>query len=188
MKKFLLVSIALFSIIATSFAQSRGYEMNVRTGVAPDLKFSDIDLSTMFTNGYRFNRHVFLGGGAGLKLKLMGDDYVRMLQNSDYTVLYPSIAVFLNAKFNLTKTRVSPYFSIDSGYVANLELEEESDMDSSGLFVMPAIGFDCNIGAKKKHAVFVQTGFYIQDHPELLTWESEDGPYMKIELSVGFRF
>ncbi len=184
--------------------------MNVRTGIAPDLRYSDIDFSVMFTNGYRFNQHVFLGGGAGFKLKTVVDDYVRVSRGDvhdhyhgydhrhDYTEVYPdptlSLAFFMNGKFNFTKTRVSPYFSVDAGYVANLTgaLDDEdydyNCVDSSGFFVMPAIGFDCNIGAAKKYAIFVQTGLYIQQNPELLTWELEDGPYTKVELSVGFRF
>ncbi len=202
MKKILLFAVALF-VTVVAYAQPKGYEMNVRTGMAPDLKYSDIDLSVMFTNGYRFNQHVFLGGGAGFKVKTyVNDGNVRV--SGGYfgygsTEIYPdptlSMAFFLNGKFNFTETRVSPYFSVDTGYVANLTgaLSYEDDdyysaLDSSGFFVMPAIGFDCNIGAAKKYAIFVQTGLYIQQSPELLPWDLQDGPYTKIELSVGFRF
>jgi hypothetical protein len=196
-EKIILLLLSCVVASVSVFAQPKGYEKSVRIGIAPDLKFSDVDVSAMFTNGYRFNPHVFLGGGAGIKVKSVGDDYVRVSRGDGYVEVYPdptlSLALFLNAKFNLAKTRVSPYFSVDSGYVANLDgaLVEQTDnsgVDSSGLFVMPSIGFDCNIGAAKKYAVFVQTGLYVQENPELLTWDLKDGPYTKVELSVGFRF
>ena len=114
---------------------------------------SNLPMATInVINGYQFNPYVFLGGGVGADI-------------SSQNIF--NIPVFLDARFNFTKTRVSPFFDLPIGY--NLQIVRTPAYDSygysqaatqtlsHGLVFNPSFGV--RIAVNKKMAVSIGVGY-----------------------------
>ncbi len=190
MKKIILS--AFFAIVTFSaFSQNVGYEKWINIGIGGDIKHDEGNFTFKFTNGYRFNDYIFLGGGMGISLYTYSDELMRIeSKTGGYTEInpQPSIAVPVYATFKayFTAKKIAPFFVVNAGYIFG-----ESDSNSiitSGLFFNPNIGLDFNLNNDLSKSIFVQLGLSIDQNKNMLTWDLEDGARTKVQLNLGFRF
>lgn len=128
--------------------------LEITADVLPSPKVFDVSL--VMINGYRFNKIIFLGGGIGVSY-LQGDtwdyDY-----DEEYSDKYVGIPVFLRAKFNFSKKKVSPYFGVDLGGAL---LWSTRDAYLGGAFIFrPHIGLDINVNDNIKPYIMVGGSTY----------------------------
>lgn len=182
----MLSALCLIGGKATALAQNRGYEKAVEISVAPDLSLSETVWNASFINGFRFNKHIFLGGGIGLNMYTYGET-VRIAGGSEVTPsALVSVPVFAAFKVNFSKARVSPFFSLNAGYA--IGSSSDDNIDVTGLYLNPSIGLDINLGSSRKCAIIVKGGVEIQENKNLLTWERDNPTRARIKLGVGIRF
>lgn len=132
----------------------RGFakSLEVAASVLPSPK--NFDVSVVMITGYRFNKFVFLGGGIGVSY-LQGDTW-GYYDDEDPNRLV-GIPVFLRAKFNFTKTKVSPYFGVDLG---GAMLWNNDNYLEGALIFRPHIGLDINVSDKIKPYIMVGGSTY----------------------------
>lgn len=188
----LILLVCLIALVSlTSFAQKRGYEKTISIGVAPDIAYNEMFSYFKFTNGYRFNKNIFLGGGIGLTAAEYNEDYIRIdsYNQYGYQEVEPStqvvVPVFGTFKVNFTRTRVSPFFMFDLGYMFGSTSED--DINTSGAFFNPTFGCDFN-SKDGKRALFVRTGLMVQDNQNMLNDDGDITARAKVTLEFGFRF
>lgn len=201
MKRILLVFtsllLALCSVSAT--AQTKHYEKGVEVNGAFGLdKLQKYSFGIATVHSYRFGEHFALGGGVGY-------EYLNGLLYESYWYkgpLYPSeleysydirnlIKLFGRAKFNLTKSSVSPFLAVDLGYTFGLKNAKNM---ARGLFVQPVFGCDFKIGSNQK--IFIMAGYngqqYSYDYFNLTSGESgvelQKAFAEKINVVIGFDF
>lgn len=127
--------------------------LEVAAGVLPSPNF---DVSLVMINGYRFNKIVFLGGGIGISYR-QGDTWSYYYEDGEKPEKYVGIPVFLRAKFNFSKTKVSPYFGVDIGGA----LLWDNDKYLEGAFIFrPHFGLDINVSEKIKPYIMVGGSTY----------------------------
>jgi hypothetical protein len=139
---------------------------------------------TSFVCGYRFREFLFVGGGLGVE-HMIGDF------RDSYNICVP---VFVTAKVNMNRKRVSPYFQFDIGtrYNGNVYFQD-------GLFIYPKVGLDFNLGARKQRALFLSLSlFEYGNQPSYYPYHSSEYDsypdyyehefYSKVGIQFGFRF
>lgn len=195
MKKLILILATALLLFSNSLqAQNKGYEGIVNTNVLLDMCYDELFLGAKYTNGYRFNKHLFIGGGTGFFIATqLGVDDLRI--GSEYNnkildnYLQFIVPVFSTIKVNFTKTRVSPFFLLDLGYnIGNIN--NYNDVITSGVFIFPNFGMDVNIGDEMKYAFIVQAGVNLQNNINIVNHPSRstDIPRCKFSINFGFRF
>lgn len=169
MKRMLLVFTSLLLVLCSvsATAQTKHYEKGVEVNGAFGLdKLQKYSFGIATVHSYRFGEHFALGGGVGY-------EYLNALLYQSYWYkgsLYPSeveysydvrnlIKLFGRAKFNLTKSSVSPFFAVDLGYT--ISLKNAKNM-ARGFFVQPAFGCDFKIGSDQK--IFIMAGYNGQQY------------------------
>ena len=134
----------------------RGYCNSVEVS-ASVLPKSTYNVSATMVFGYRFNKYIFLGGGLGLSY-FHEEEHWSWEPSSDINH-YVGIPVFVRAKFNFTKKRVSPFFGIDLGGAMFWEAKKDNDSyyyEPDGYFLFrPHIGLDINVSEKIKPYIMV---------------------------------
>lgn len=136
--------------------EGRGYCNSLE--VSASLLPKDIyNVSAVMVFGYRFNKYIFLGGGLGLSY--LHQNYYRSWNGTTDIYHYIGIPVFVRAKFNFTKKRVSPYFGIDIGGAMFWDTKNDEDdyyFEPDGYFLFrPHIGLDINVSDKIKPYIMV---------------------------------
>ena len=101
--------------------------------------------------GYRFNMNIFVGGG--LRWLYTKKHYLEVISERPWKVeegaaYYDALPIFATAKFNFTRTLVSPYFRLDVGVEAF----------NGDFFVNPELGVDFQLGKRRKNAFFLKYG------------------------------
>ncbi len=137
--------------------EGRGYcnSVELSAGVMPKDLYN---VSAVMVFGYRFNKYIFLGGGVGLSYFHETNHW--SWDNSTNTNNYIGIPVFVRAKFNFTKRRVSPYFGIDLGGAMFWE-KDAQDVEPYGYFLFrPHIGIDINVSDKIKPYIMLGGSTY----------------------------
>lgn len=195
MKKIILMIVAAMLLISSSLkAQNKGYEGIFNTNILLDMWYDELFAGAKYTNGYRFNKHLFIGGGSGFFIATkLGNDELKIGTDYNYKVLdnylQLVIPIFSTIKVNFTKTRVSPFFLLDLGYnIGNTN--NYNDVITSGVFIFPNFGMDVNIGDEMKYAFIVQAGLNLQPNYNLVNfpYRSSDVPRCKFSINFGFRF
>lgn len=118
----------------------------------------DFLLGVNFLWGYRFNPFLSLSGGVGLSLAgYYNYDYDcgwgSGCSDDNVAVLLP---VFARFQVNFLKTRVSPFFSMDLGYLCALD-----DYGHGMAIINPALGLSVRIG--KRFALNTSLGYQVVD-------------------------
>jgi len=195
MKKLMLILVAAMLLISNEIkAQNKGYEGIVNTNILLDMCYDEMFLGAKYTNGYRFNKYIFIGGGAGffIATKLGDDDFrIGTEYNSkilDYYLQF-IVPVFSTIKVNFTEKRVSPFFLLDLGYnIGNST--NYNDVITSGFFIFPNFGMDVNIGDEMKYAFIVQAGVNFQANTNIVNsfGRRSDVPRCKFSINFGFKF
>lgn len=195
MKKLILILAAAMLLILNPIkAQNKGYEGIVNTNILLGMSYDELFLGAKYTNGYRFNKHLFIGGGAGFFIATeFGDDEFRIGTPNNSKILYDYlqlvVPIFSTIKVNFTKKRVSPFFLLDLGYnIGNAN--NYNDVITSGVFIFPNFGMDVNIGDEMRYAFIVQGGVNIQDNINIVNhWSRRsDIPRFNFSINFGFRF
>lgn len=190
MRRFILS--AFFAIVTFSaFSQNVGYEKWIDIGIGLDAKHSEANYALKFTNGYRLNDYVFLGGGLGISQYTYTDKLMRIENefggydeiNSESSIAVPVYATF---KAYFADKKTTPFFVANMGYI--IGKSDSNSIITSGLFFNPNIGLDFNLNNDLSKSIFVQLGINIEQNKNMLTWELEDGARVKVQLNVGFRF
>ncbi len=122
LKKLTVLSLMMVAVAINSKAQSvkTGYKGFVDAGYSigiGDYKLNRFEVNT--SHGYQFNPYIFLGAGLGLHFmpSYATEDMEIPLDTRDSKV---DIPVFANIRFNLSKTKISPFLDAKGGtYVTN---------------------------------------------------------------------
>ena len=175
-----------FIIVGSASAQSRGYEKFIEVGFAPDIHYNEISYEATFTNGFRFNKHFFLGGGVGAFFfgSYSGDEMIETIYGDKFEpAVHVGIPVFGTIKANFTKTKVSPFFQLNLGYVFG----GSEGIPTSGLYLSPRLGMDINLGDARKYAIIVRVGFDIQGSDGLIR-QGVEYTRNRLNIGAGIRF
>jgi hypothetical protein len=70
-------------------------------------------LSLQFVNGYRFNTHYLIGGGAGIDV-----------------IEHPLVQLYAQGRYELLKQQSTPFCFAEGGYSFDLKADEEQDWQS----------------------------------------------------------
>lgn len=140
----------------------RGYNNSVEVS-ASVLPKSIYNVSASMVFGYNFNKYIFLGGGLGIAY--LHEEHHYSYNGTTDIEHNIGIPVFVRAKFNFTKKRVSPYFGIDIGGAMFWEAKNNNDDDyyyePDGYFLFrPHIGLDINVSEKIKPYIMVGGSTY----------------------------
>ena len=104
--------------------------------------------------GYKFNNHVFLGGGFG-----MGNLDMDQIWYSNGNDCFKEDGIyaklFINSKIYITKTKVQPFVDLSIG---GIYFKQSDDWDSKkvGVILSPQVGV--NFKLKNKGAIFATVG------------------------------
>ncbi|MBO5216429.1 MAG: hypothetical protein J6B41_01600 [Alistipes sp.] len=104
--------------------------------------------------GYKFNNHVFLGGGFGIGFLNMRQNYYYIWSdNFKDDGLYAKL--FINSKIYITKTKVQPFVDLNIGGIL---FKQADDWESKkvGVILSPQVGV--NFKLKNKGAIFATIG------------------------------
>lgn len=161
MKKILLI-VALLFLCEMTYAQQKGFEASIEAngGVGLD-SCTKYSFGINLIGGYRFSDIIFLGAGIGYT-------YLNGLYYSSYEYLskgnsihYQSydvrnnLNIFARAKVNMTKTKVSPFISLDLG--GTFGLTSNSIKMANGFMFEPALG--CDIKLKDEQKIYIMLGY-----------------------------
>lgn len=154
---------------------------------------------------YKFTPQLKAGIGTGLEYKDMlsygfkerkEDKRVDVYYSDEYMLL----PVFIKGKYNITKSKVSPFVSVEAGmeYVVN-DNDPDYVTHAPHYYAMPAVGVDFNIGRQTR--LFIQAGYMMMSAPYYIHWyqytqnpAEYDKPVYKhaglgcFELSAGMEF
>ena len=140
----------------------RGYSnsMEISASILPVSRF-DVTVDMVF--GYRFNKYIFLGGGIGFFY--LHESHYQGYDNTTAINHYIGVPVFVRAKFNFTKNRVSPYFGIDIGGAMLWDTRNDDNnyyyYNPVGYFLFrPHIGIDINVSDKIKPYIMLGASTY----------------------------
>ena len=125
MKKIIILLVALMVTFNLSAQQKKWRTINVNTCV--------LNTTVTFTNGTQYGDHIFLGLG-------MGVDHLTpiniTLENTTYSIGGYSVPIFMDGKWRLFDTWLSPSLRVRIGAMYNF------DMVGAGVFAYPEIGLD----------------------------------------------
>jgi len=151
-----------------------GYEGIVEMGIAAPLPPNDFTecIKLNVINGYRFNSHLFLGGGLGLRYFLN--------PNIEHSPVFNDIGVplFLDIRTNFFINNLSPFLELSLGYSFNLNNNNfeaqnyPSNITGVGLLFNPAIGI--NYTYSDKYGINISIGYELQKLKEFLDYYSSN--------------
>ena len=190
MKK-IIILVALAVTTLNAFSQNQGYEKWIDAGIGLDTNHSEGYYALKFTNGYRFNDYIFLGGGLGVSLYTYSDELMRIENNKGgYSEIATqssfAMPAYITFKSYFTKKKIAPFFTLNTGYTFGAS--DSNSIITSGLFFNPNIGIDFNLNNDRSKSIFLQLGLNIEQNKNMLTWDLSDGARNKVQLNVGFRF
>lgn len=161
MKRFLLI-MALLCMCEMTYAQQKGFEASIEANVGIGLdNCTKYSFGANVIGGYRFSDYIFIGAGIGYSYinGLYYSNYEYISKGNSYSYksydVRNNLNVFARAKFNMTKTKVSPFISVDLG--GTFALTSNSIKMANGFMYEPALG--CDFKLKEKHKVYVMLGY-----------------------------
>lgn len=123
---------------------------------------------------YKFTPQLKAGIGTGLEYKDMLSHGIKNYKESSRVEWYNSdeytlLPVFIKGKYNITKTKVSPFVSVEAGMEF---VVKDNDADyvthAPHYYAMPAVGVDFNIGRQTR--LFIQAGYMMMSVPYYIHW------------------
>lgn len=110
-----------------------------------------------FLWGYRFTPHIMLSGGTGICVSENYEwDYDYFDGYYDDNSVGVAIPIFARFQVNFLRTRVSPFFMMDLGYMAAL-----NDRGNSMAIVNPSLGVFVRIG--RRFALNISLGYQVTE-------------------------
>ena len=185
-----LIFIIATSLLAIGVHAQEHYEKWIDVGLfGLDTHYNEVAYSISFTNGYRFNPFIFLGGGIGTYIYsdysvLLGNEYgADQIETTDGHVssnTHYGVPIYATIKANFLKTKVSPFFQANLGYV----IGAKGLIVTSGYIISPQIGIDINF---MQYAIILKLSLDIQG-PGNLLWRGEQYARYRPTINIGFKF
>lgn len=179
MKKSLLL---LFLMIPVLSYSQVGYKMTIEVqpilGVGHHTAYS---VSAISGHGFWFNEHIYAGAGVGIGV-IGSYNY-----EDEGDLIFPLFARF---RYNLLKSEVSPFLSMDAGYTFSTA-DSYSEYSDYGVRLNPAIGLVVRFG---KRAMYFTAGVDMQQKRETnyYEWYNTEPNEVKfhygVQLGVAFQF
>ncbi len=161
MKKLFCI-IGLLLLCGTVSAQKNRFATSIEANGSVGLDdYTKYSFGVNFVGGYQIGKTFFIGAGVGysyfegLYYSSTEDGYFDTLEFYDSYDARSNVQVFARAKFNLTKSKVSPFLLVDIGGTFGLTSNEIKM--ANGLMYEPAIGLDIDINDKQ--AIYVMIGY-----------------------------
>jgi hypothetical protein len=159
--------------------QKAGYEGVVEMGISydsPPEAFTAC-LRLNIINGYRFDRHIFIGGGIGLRYPYLENNaYNEFVRNSPAFNDF-GIPLFIDIRTHFFGYNTVPYLEFSYGYTFDLgnndptkRADRYSLNDISGVGVFFAISAGISIISSDKYSVNAGLGFEIQKTSDYAGW------------------
>ncbi len=135
--------------------EKRGYEKTLEAGYSIGYGYlSNNTFNFHMVNGYRWDRYLFLGVGTGFSYSNLfyglSGRYTDLKQRDDALM----IPLYGQVKINFGTATISPYLSMNVGYMFDVTREEG---DAGGLLWQPNAGISYRVDEDKR--VFFQLGF-----------------------------
>lgn len=162
MKKIFLI-IGMILCCGTGFAQNKGFEKAIEAngGIGLD-EHTNYSFGVNFIGGYRINEAFFIGAGLGYSyidgLYYKSYEYLGSIKESYHYNSYDArnnVQAFARAKYNLTKSNISPFLLIDLGGTFGLTSNEIKM--ANGFMYEPAFGVDFK--TKNEQTIYVMLGY-----------------------------
>ena len=161
MKKICLI-IGMILCCGTGFAQDKGFEkaIEVNGGVGLD-DCINYTFGANFIGGYRISPSFFVGAGLGYTyidgLYYKSYEYINKGESLSYNSIEArsNLQAFVRAKYNLTKSNVSPFLLVDLG--GTFGLTSNKIKMANGFMYEPAFGVDFKI--KNEQTIYVMLGY-----------------------------
>lgn len=187
MKKYLFIIIMMLPVFA--FAQ-KSFESSVKLigafGV-DDYKNKSVGVEAVL--GYRINNYFRIGAGTGISwcnLLFEEEEYNNIFDFTDeYRESEAFVPLFVNAKANILKEGISPYFSVNVGYSFLISFSDYADKADLGLMFNPAFGVDFPL---TKGSLFTEIGYKYQAMDFKGYGISKDLNHSQITISLGYNF
>ena len=210
-----IIMAAVLSVVALTVSAQKKVDFSVRAywdigNKEPAPKYSSDNafyggFGAKMTAMYKFTPQLKAGIGTGLEYKDMlsygfkeskADKRVDVYYSNEYMLL----PVFIKGKYNITKSKVSPFVSVEAGmeFVVN-DNDPDYVTHAPHYYAMPAVGVDFNIGRQTR--LFIQAGYMMMSAPYYIHWyqytqnpAEYDKPVYKhaglgcFELSAGMEF
>lgn len=160
-------------------------------------RLSNIGLS--YIAGYRFNNHLYVGAGTGVKFNLDSESPVLSIRNQSDNYLSPSlvsIPVFAYFKANFINRRVSPFFAMAAGAQFSSKQTLHLDMcdiqyPTSNIFVNPQLGL--NMRTTEKSGINFSVGLQFMTYPHCVDYSGYNATIrsqycLGLDFHLGFTF
>ena len=160
-------------------------------------RLSNIGLS--YIAGYRFNNHLYVGAGTGVKFNLDSESPVLSIGNKSDNYLSPSlvsIPVFAYFKANFINRRVSPFFAMAAGAQFSAKQTLHLDMcdiqyPTSNIFVNPQLGL--NVRTTEKSGINFSVGLQFMTYPHCVDYSGYNATIrsqycLGLDFHLGFTF
>ena len=160
-------------------------------------RLSNIGLS--YIAGYRFNNHLYVGAGTGVKFNLDSESPVLSIGNQSDNYLSPSlvsIPVFAYFKANFINRRVSPFFAMAAGAQFSAKQTLHLDMcdiqyPTSNIFVNPQLGL--NMRTTEKSGINFSVGLQFMTYPHCVDYSGYNATIrsqycLGLDFHLGFTF
>ncbi len=153
MKKILFLLMILACSVANG--QNLSFQADLYNGKALDV-MSDYTIGLNAAAGISFSDRFFVGIGAGFRMTdaLYYSSY--SLRRS-YSLKY-LLPVFLRAKYNILRYKVSPFLMVDAG--TTFDVGKSSNKNVGGFFFEPSVGV--NIRFNDRLSMYIATGPNVQ--------------------------
>lgn len=198
MKRILIIAVLLFASVSM-FAQ-KGYEKSVEINGAVGLDdCQKYTFGISMINGYRISESLFVGAGVGYEylegLYYHSYEYKGSIIGStsyDSIDVRNNIQLFGRVKFNLIKSKISPFLTADAGYTIGLSSNEIKM--ANGFFFQPSFG--CDFKIDDVQSVYVMLGYNGQNYTyrwfDNTLGSTDDKMITKLAgkfcLHIGFKF
>lgn len=165
MKKFLIL-LCLFLAGISTYAQegkkNKGFEMSIEANGGPGLdKCTKYSFGLNFNAGYRFNPYFYVGAGLGYSyidgLYYRRHEYIsygKSLNYDSFNVNH-NAQLFARLKANFTKTKVSPFISLDLG--GTFAMTSRDIRQAEGFMYEPAFGLDFEL--PENQSLYMMLGY-----------------------------
>jgi hypothetical protein len=176
MKKLLLLLLLVSSVSLSLSAQDGGVKASLRGGASFDDTLDGSYFNFDVILGYQFKDFIYVGVGTGVNNSFnemrweadpVGPPYTGSSSGRETDRLIP---LFGRAKYNITRSRISPFVAVDAGYL--FAKTGKVSKNDEGFFGIPAIGVDFFVGKGLKHYISVQIGLLIQENDYRKTAEA----------------
>jgi hypothetical protein len=193
MKRIFLLFFLICAGCVSLSAQESGFKASLRGSWSVGSPVSESYSSLDIVLGYQIENSLYIGAGTGWNNSfaevfwIASGDYGHGHGHGHETdYLLP---VFARVKYNITRSRISPFAAVDAGYL--FAMTGQLLKGQQGFFATPAIGVDFFVGRGLRHYFSVQIGLLIQEKDWFdngFRYEISNRKTVRPDLRVAFTF